>query len=66
MFFFEQFIENYLYSLKSQKIISKKDEILIIDEKDWKMLEQNDPEVLLGQRHIILGFSSINELKQNF
>ena len=55
-----EFIENYLYSLKAMNIIYKNDDILIIDEKDWNCLEKNDPEVLLGQRHIVLGFSNVN------
>jgi hypothetical protein len=59
--FMKEVINNYLFAMKSQGLISEKDDdIIIIDENDWDILRNHDSVLLESERKIILGFSGYN------
>ena len=64
--FIKELISNYIYAMKTQSLISDEDNIMIIDEDDWNILQQHDSMLLATERKIVIGFSGFDLLKSKY
>jgi len=63
-FLFKELTENFIADARKNRLISDFDDVLVISEKDWELLNEEDPSVLVSKKTIIFGYSDIDTLKQ--
>lgn len=62
----KEVINNYIFAMKSQQLISEEDNVMIIDEDDWNILQEHDTMLQATERKIVIGFSGFDLLRTKY